>query len=200
MNARLMFRTAVALLALSCFAFAADKDPDAKAEKPAKSAKTPKPLPKLGEPAPTFTLSDFNGKTFDLAAAKDKVVVLEWFNCDCPFCKMFCEDLKKTQASYAGKGVIWVAVDSTSFRKNDENAKYAKEHKIEYPILSDFDGKVGHLYGATNTPHVFIINKGKLEYVGAFMDMSKKNNYTAAALDNILAGKPVSKDKTKPFG
>lgn len=173
---------------------AADKPP---AEKSAKKA--PK-VAKLGEPAPTFKLSDFDGKTYDLADYADKVVVLEWFNKDCPFCKMFCEDLKKSAAAYAKKGVVWFAVDSTNFRKNEENAAYAKEHKIEYPILSDFDGKVGHAYGAKTTPHVFIINKGKLVYAGAFVDMGKKKTYVADALDAVLDGKEPSPAKTKPFG
>jgi len=169
-------------------------------DKPAKSKPT-RPSAKLGKPAPEFTLNDYAGKPFDLSTMKDKIVVLEWFNKDCPFCKMYCEDLKKTATKYAESGVVWAAVDSTNFRKNEENAAYARSHKIEYPILSDFDGKVGRIYGATNTPHVFIINKGTLVYVGAFVDQSdKKKNYVADALDDILADKKVRKARTKPFG
>lgn len=190
-----LFLSVIAVAAAAAL-IAADKP---SADKPAAKQKAQKP-PKVGDEVPTFKLSDFSGKTFDLADYKDKVVVLEWFNKDCPFCKMFCEDLKKTAAAYEKKGIVWFAVDSTGVRKNDENAAYAKEHEIKYPILSDFDGKVGHAYGATNTPHVFIINKGKLAYVGAFIDMGKKKTYVANALDAILEGKEPSPAKTKPFG
>jgi peroxiredoxin len=183
-----------AIGALTALAFAAE---GVEPEKPKKKAKPVKA--KIGEPAPEFTLKDYAGKTFDLSTMKDKIVVLEWFNKDCPYCKMYCEDLKKTAAKYAEKGVVWAAVDSTHFRKNAENAKYAKEHEVTYPILSDFDGKIGRMYGATNTPHVFIINKGTLVYSGAFIDRNKKNP-TISALDEILAGEPVTKSKTKPFG
>ncbi len=199
MNLRPWITVAVAA-ALAVTAVSADDKPAKQTppkEKPAKS----KAKAKLGDAAPQFTLTDCDGKTFDLSAMKDKVVVLEWFNKDCPFCKMYCNDLKGTAAKYAEKGVVWAAVDSTHVRKAEENAAYAKKNKIDYPILSDFDGKVGRLYGATNTPHVFIINKGTLAYVGAFVDKNdKKKNYVADALDNILADEPVKKAKTRPFG
>ncbi len=190
---RRLFSTG-AILTIAAALIAADKPA---AEKPAEKA--PK-VAKLGKPAPTFKLSDFSGKSYDLADYQDKIVVLEWFNKDCPFCKMFCEDLKKTAADYATKGVVWLAIDSTNFRKNEENAAYAKEHKIDYPILSDFDGKVGRQFDAKTTPHVFIIDKGKLVYAGAFVDMGKKKTYVANALDALLAGKQPSPSKTKPFG
>lgn len=189
-------RSSIALLAIAAVTVTVVSADD----KPAKS-KPAKPAAKLGKPAPEFTLNDYAGKAFDLSKMKDKVVVLEWFNKDCPFCKMYCEDLKKTAAKYADSGVVWAAVDSTNFRKDAENADYAKKHEITYPILSDFDGKVGRMYGATNTPHVFIINKGTLVYVGAFVDQSdKKKNFVADALDDILADKKVTKARTKPFG
>jgi len=191
-------KTFVIVAALAAL-LAADKPA---AEKPAdaRAAAKARAVAKIGEPAPTFKLKDYAGKAFDLADHQDKIVVLEWFNKDCPFCKMFCDDLKKTAAAYAKKGVVWVAVDSTNFRTDEENAAYAKEHKIDYPILNDFDGKVGHMFGAKTTPHVFVIDKGKLVYAGAFLDMGKKKTYVADALDAVIAGKEPSPSKTKPFG
>lgn len=154
----------------------------------------------LGKKAPTFVLKDYAGKEYDLAEYKDKTVVLEWFNLQCPTCKMFESELKATAKKYAKKDIVWLAVDSTNFRSDEENADYAKEHGIKYPILSDFEGKVGRMYGAKVTPHVFIIHKGKLVYEGAFMDKQKKKAYVADALDELLADKPVSKESIKPFG
>ncbi|MFO0972065.1 MAG: redoxin domain-containing protein [Phycisphaerae bacterium] len=189
-----------AALALSVPAWAM-KDPAPGGAKPRDAKpKDAKPLAKLGAAAPDFSLKDFAGKSYKLADYKDKVVVLEWFNKDCPFCKMYCDELKETAATYGKQGVVWFAVDSTHFRTDEENAAHAKEHKVSYPILSDFDGQTGHAYGAKTTPHVFIINKGTLVYEGAFRDLAGRKHFVAAALDDLLAGKPVAKPSTKPFG
>ena len=76
-------------------------------------------------------------------------------------------------------------------------------------LLLDSDGKVGQAYGAKNTPHMFIINpEGKLVYVGAIDskptpkpdDIPSSTNYVKVALDESLAGKPVSNASTKPYG
>ncbi len=164
----------------------------------------PEPQPggraKLGKPAPDFTLKDFDGKTHKLSDLSDKIVVLEWFNKDCPFCKLFCKELKQTASKYAEKGVVWFAVDSTHYRTDEENKDYHTDNKLPYPILSDFDGRVGKLYGASVTPHCFIIEKGVLVYEGAFVSKDKKKNHVAAALNALLAGKPVKSASVKPFG
>ena len=71
---------------------------------------------------------------------------------------------------------------------------------MAYPILHDPDGKVGRSYDAKTTPHMFVIDKGgKLVYAGAIDDQGK-TNYVAAALDDLIAGKPVAKSETKPYG
>jgi len=159
---------------------------------------------KVGQAAPSFTLTGCDGKTYELSNYKDKIVVLEWFNKDCPVCRQYMPEMKNLAEKYAKKGVVWLAIDSTSVRTAKENAEVAKEKKIPYPILSDFDGKVGHLYGATSTPNMFVINKGTLAYAGAIDDSKgrgeAKKNYVSSALDSILAGKPVATTETKAFG
>ena len=76
-------------------------------------------------------------------------------------------------------------------------------------MLIDADGKVGKMYGATNTPHMYVIDaEGKVAYMGAIDDKPTANtadvdgatNYPAKALDELMAGKAVSTPKTKAYG
>lgn len=170
---------------------------------------------KIGSLAPTFKLTDTEGKTHDLAelTKSGKIVVLEWFNPDCPFVKKHHEanttfaDLYK---NYKDKGVVFLAINSGASGEQgagkERNQKAKTDYKIEYPILLDENSEVGHLYGAKVTPHMFVINKeGILVYAGGIDDdasQSKvgKTNYVAKALDEVIAGKEVSTKESKPYG
>jgi peroxiredoxin len=165
----------------------------------------------IGDAAPAFTLKDQAGKDVSLSDLSGKVVVLEWFNEECPFVVKHYKQghMNKLAASYAEKGVVWVRINSTSKSTPESNAKIAAEWKMSGPILQDSDGEVGHDYGATNTPHMYVINKeGKLVYRGAIdsdssADTAKVDgatNYVAKALDEVLADKPVSQPETKAYG
>jgi len=160
--------------------------------------------PEIGKPAPDFTLKNFDGKEYKLADLKDKVVVLEWYNIGCPVCVKYTERMKEWSEAYAKKGIVWLAIDSTSYGDDTKNAAYAKKHKLAYPILNDFSGDIGRAYGAKTTPHMYVINKGVLAYAGAIDDSNgrgeAKKNYVAEALDSILAGKEVAMTHAKPFG
>jgi len=158
----------------------------------------------IGKPAPDFTLKNFDGKEYKLSSFKNKIVVLEWYNIGCPVCKAYTDRMKGWSETYAKKGIVWLAIDSSSMGDNTKNSEYAKAHKLSYPILDDFNGKTGMAYGAKTTPHMFVINKGILAYAGAIDDSNNKGeakkNYVAEALDSILAGKPVAMTHSKPFG
>ncbi|MFO0972064.1 MAG: redoxin domain-containing protein [Phycisphaerae bacterium] len=200
MNRRLWAVMAIAGLGIAATSFAGPDDkPRAKhMNKPSHGGTMATIEP--GKPAPDFTLTGYDGKTFELSKHKNKIVVLEWTNRDCPVCQKYEDDLKQTATKYMGKGIIWWSIDSTSMHDAKGNTEYYTEKKTPYPVLSDFDGHVGHEYGARVTPHVFIINKGTVAYEGAFMSEKKDKNYVAAALDELMAGKSVSHNKTKAFG
>jgi peroxiredoxin len=160
---------------------------------------------KVGETAPDFKLKSADGKEISLDDYKDKVVVLEWCSYDCPFShkdgKAALPKTRELAKAYADKGVVWFGVDSTHNHNADGVTAFYKDHEAGYPILLDTDGTVGRKYGATNTPHIFIINKGKLVYAGALDEKDGgSRNYTAEALDAILAGKDVPVAETKPYG
>jgi peroxiredoxin len=160
--------------------------------------------------APDFTLQTQAGKTVSLEDFKGKVVVLEWFNNECPFV-IYHYDKKTTMVDlakkYKEKGVVWLAINSTSHQKTETNKEFAESHNLPYPILDDRSGKVGRAYGAERTPHIFIIDKkGKIAYNGAIDDspLGKKKedvkHYVDKALAELTEGKEVSTQKTKPYG
>jgi len=164
----------------------------------------------VGQAAPQFSLEDQDGKVVNLSDLKDKVVVLEWFNNECPYVVKFYKngDMNKWADAYKGKGVVWLAINSTKGKTNADNKKVAGDWNVSRPVLNDANGMAGHAYGATNTPHMFVINKGQIAYMGAIDDKRSPNsddiggakNYVAKALDEILAGQSVSEPDTKAYG
>lgn len=124
-----------------------------------------------GDGAPSFTLPDTAGEQVSLSDFEGKIVVLEWFNYGCPFVKKHYSsgNLPMLQEKYAGKGVVWLAINSSAEGKQGymlgpEMAKASKKHGSKATaVLLDTDGKVGKSYGARTTPHMYVIGKnGKL--------------------------------------
>ena len=150
-----------------------------------------------------FTLTAHDGSTVSLADYKDKVVVLEWYCDACPASKAHHTSDNNTMVDlankYAGKGVVWLAINSTGSHDVAHNAKAAAKQGIHYPILDDSAGKVGKAYGARTTPHMFIIKDGTIAYDGA-IDDRKDTNYVDTALGELIAGQTVSTPKTRPYG
>jgi hypothetical protein len=170
-----------------------------------------------GDAAPAFTVKNVKGEEVSLAAQKGKVVVLEWINFDCPFVKKHygSGNMPKLQTTYTGKDVVWISVNSSSegaqgyLPASDLAARAAKDGSKASQVVLDTDGTVGKAYGAKTTPHMIVIDKeGKVAYNGAIDskastdpgDIDGSENYVAAALDAVLAGKPVEKAKTQPYG
>ena len=157
---------------------------------------------------PVFSLQDQNGKTVNLADYADKTVVLEWTNPQCPVVVRHynAHTMTKLAAAYKDKGIIWLAINSSHNGTVEANLAWAKQNKIEYPVLDDHTGTTGRAYQARVTPHMFVIHKGKLVYQGAIDNDLRGNNdsntvnYVASTLDAILAGKSVPTAETKPYG
>jgi hypothetical protein len=171
----------------------------------------------VGKPAPEFTLTDSNGKSHSLSAYKGKTVVLEWINFGCPFVRKHygSGNMQKLQAAYTGKGVVWLSVNSSGEGKEgyhtaaEINSALSEKKAAPSAYLVDTNGKVGRLYGARTTPHMFVIDpQGTLVYAGGIddkpstdqADIAGATNYVAAALDDTLAGKAVRTSVSKPYG
>ena len=162
--------------------------------------------PKVGAPAPNFSLPDADGKTHSLGDFKGKYVVLEWFNPGCPFVQKHytSDNMQQLQKQFTGKDVVWLTIDSSApgaqgYLTPEEAKKQMSDWKMNSTaLLLDPNGKVGHEYRATNTPHMFVVDpEGKLIYEGAIDskastnpdDIKSSTNYVKAALEEAMAGK-----------
>jgi peroxiredoxin len=170
----------------------------------------------IGKPAPDFTATDINGKTVKLSDFKGKIVVIESYNSDCPFCRnqYATGATQELQKDLAAKGVAWLLVNSVNpghpnHRTSEAARKEWEREKIAATAwLDDSAGVIGRLYGMKTTPHVFVVDQnGVLVYDGAIDDKPDPKhdprtarNYVREAVDALLAGKPVAVSQTKPYG
>ncbi|MBK9259888.1 MAG: thioredoxin family protein [Polyangiaceae bacterium] len=181
------------------------------------SAPAPAPAAEIGKPAPDFTLTDYEGKSHHLADHRGKIVVLEWFNPDCPFVKNSYTkgSLKGLSKRLAEKGVVWIGINSNAKGKQGNGPERVAEGKkafgIDNVIVADETGNVGKMYGATNTPHMYVIDaKGTLVYRGAIDNSpdgegesptdGKLRNHVESAVEDLLAGRAVQVTDTKAYG
>jgi peroxiredoxin len=171
---------------------------------------------KPGDVAPPFSLTDTEGKSVDLATLLkdgDKIVVLEWFNPDCPFVVKHHDKnptFKNLHEKWKDKGVTFLAINSGAKGEQghgkDRNVEAKKDFEIGYPVLLDESGDVGRAYGAKRTPHMFVIGKtGKIEYAGAIdnnrsADKPGDINYVDQALTELTSGSNVSTKETEAYG
>jgi peroxiredoxin len=171
----------------------------------------------VGQTAPPFTARDTAGRAVSLADFKGRTVVLEWVNPGCPYVQKHYRsgNMQGTQREAAAKGVVWLAVNSTSSDHSDylPPAALADWMKTQQAAASatlmDADGRIGRAYGARTTPHMYVIDaRGQLVYAGAIdsrptanpSDIAGATNHVKAALAEALAGKPVSVAQTRAYG
>jgi len=171
----------------------------------------------VGQAAPAFTLTDSHGKSHSLAGFAGKVVVLEWWNPECPFVgKHYTSgNMQKLQKEWTAKGVVWLTVSSSGPGKQGfvdgakADALMKEKGGASTAVLLDHDGKAGKAYGAKTTPHMFVIDaKGRVAYAGGIddkastdvADVATAKNHVSAALAEVLAGRPVSVASSAPYG
>lgn len=165
----------------------------------------------VDQAAPNFTLKDSGGKTVSLADFKGKTVVLEWNNPECPFVQKHYTsgNIPKQQADAVAAGVVWLSINSgrTATEKLASTNKTQGGKASAY--LLDRDGAVGKLYGATTTPHVFVIDgQGVLRYMGGIDsiasadkdDLAKATQYVPQTLAALSQGKSVATKTSQPYG
>ncbi|MDQ8188199.1 thioredoxin family protein [Pelagicoccus sp. SDUM812002] len=171
----------------------------------------------VGKSAPQFTLTDIDGQTHRLSDFAGKIVVLEWTNYGCPFVKKHYNsgNMQALQDKAKGEEVVWLSICSSApgtqghMSASEWQAATTEKGVKSSAVLIDESGEVGRLYGAKVTPHMFVIDAdGTLVYDGAIdsipsgrvSDIEKADNYVMAALDAVMAGKPVAVSKAKPYG
>jgi thiol-disulfide isomerase/thioredoxin len=165
----------------------------------------------VGKVMPSFTMPDYNGTEYNLKALKGKTVVLAFTSQECPYSRAADPRLAKLAEAYRPKGIVFLSIDSHKSTQPAAIKQYAHEkneteEKLPYPILKDWQNRYADKVGAKRTPEIYIVDKGgKLVYHGALDNQKKPDDeayvsYVGKALDEILAGKPVSEAKTSAYG
>ncbi len=167
----------------------------------------------LGQPAPGFTLNDLEGKPVSLADYKGKTVVLEWFNPDCPYVRHAYTEGPLKGMPGQHRGVVWLRINSGAEGQQGagqaRNQQAVQDWSLTEPMLLDMDGRVGKLYEAKTTPHMYVIDpQGTLVYRGAIDNAplgrvqgdGEAVNYVAQALADLKAKQPVRVSDTRPYG
>jgi peroxiredoxin len=163
----------------------------------------------IGDAAPQWSgLVGTDDQKHGLADIKDaKLIVLVFTTNHCPFAKAYEERLIALQKDYQPKGVQVVAINVNNIEADrlEPMKKRATEKGFNFPYLYDSTQKIGHDYGATVTPHVFVLDKDrKVAYMGAVDDSQNadkvKKQYLREAIDALLEGKAPPQAVTQQFG
>ena len=165
----------------------------------------------LGQQAPDFKLPATNGSTYQLSDFDDEVLVV-FFTCNhCPYVIGSDEVTRQTAEKFAPQGVKFVGINSNSkntYAEDDFQHMVARmdEYKFPWLYLYDESQEVAKAYGTLRTPHFFVFDKErKLIYTGRGVDNPRdtrkmKTNDLERALEEHLAGKPISVPLTNPIG
>jgi peroxiredoxin len=168
----------------------------------------------VGDIATDFKLKNVDGKMVSLADYKSAKGFIVIFDCNtCPYSKAYNERIIGLNKKYS-KDFPLVAINANSPDMSpgdsfDEMKKYAKNKGYTFPYLVDETQEIARAYGATNTPHVFVLTKEqgvlKVAYIGTIDNNSRDASsvtkaYVEEAVDALLAGKSVSTPKTKAIG
>jgi peroxiredoxin len=171
----------------------------------------------VGSPAPDFTLTAADGEKHSLSDFEGQYVVLEWLNFGCPFVGKHYDsgNMQQLQETYTDKGVVWLSIvssapDKQGYYPPEEMVQQKKKHNGNMTaILMDPSGNVGKTYGATVTPHMYVINPdGELLYRGGIddkpttdqADIEGATNYVRGALNAAMNGEEVSPKRAEPYG
>lgn len=173
----------------------------------------------VNQTAPNFILTDSWGKEINLSSFKDRVVILEWTNHECPFVKKHysTRNMQGTQEVANEERVVWFSIISSApgtqghVSGKEANVLTVKRGASPSNVLLDPEGDVGRMYGAKTTPHMYIIDQtGILKYQGAIddaggrgfasKDLAKATNFIKKALEEMKTDVPISSKTTKPYG
>ncbi|WP_338762723.1 thioredoxin family protein [Bernardetia sp. ABR2-2B] len=168
----------------------------------------------VGDEATDFNLKNIDGEMVSLAGIEEAKGYIVTFTCNhCPYAKLYEDRLIELHNQYAEKGYPVVAINPNVMTKDDDSFEMmierAAEKEFPFVYLSDEDQSIAKAYGATKTPHVYVLSKNdgklKVEYIGAIDDNAKSadevtETYVLDAVDALLAGKKVRKKEAKAVG
>jgi peroxiredoxin len=169
----------------------------------------------IGDTVADFKLKNVDGKMVALSDYKTGKGAIVIFDCNtCPYSKAYNDRIIALNKKYAPKGfpVITINANDPGISPGDsfeEMAAQATRKQYDFPYLVDETQTVAQSFGATNTPHVFVLKKDvadfKVAYIGTIDNNSRDasavtKKYVEDAVESLLAGQTVSTPNTKAIG
>lgn len=176
-----------------------------------------KPLSELsvGDEAPSFELPNIDGKMISMADFPDAKGFIVVFTCNtCPYAKAYESRIVALDKKYADKGFPVIAINPNDLEKQpgdsmDEMKKRAEDKGFTFPYLRDDSQEIARAYGATKTPHTFVVNRAGtrhvVEFIGAIDDSANdpadvSETYVEDAVDALLKGQKPAKTEARAIG
>jgi len=169
----------------------------------------------IGDVAQDFSLKNVDGKNVSLGDYKEARGFIIIFDCNtCPVSRLYNARIIALHKKYKDLGFPVVAINANDSEKSpgdsyEEMVAEAKAKKYEFAYLYDSNQSIAQVYGATNTPHVFILEnkEGKLKvaYIGAIDNNARDasnadKKYVENAVDALLNNQSITITKTKAIG
>lgn len=162
--------------------------------------------PAIGTTIDDFKLPDTDGAEHSLKSLTGKNgAVLIFISVQCPVSNAYNDRMEKLAQDYRAKGINVIGINSNSTEPAAEVKSHAGEKHLTFTILKDDGNKIADRLGATKTPEVYVLDtNSKLVYHGRIDNSQKIEGITSndlrEALDEMLAGKPISKTGGAAFG
>ena len=166
--------------------------------------------PTVGAVVPDFSLKDIHRRPRSLGGYKDKkAFVVVFADTECPLANLYVPTEIDLNRKYAGKGVQFLAINSSKQDSFVRVSAHAQEREVPFPVLKDFEQKVADGWGAQRSPEVFLLDQDRViryhgriddQYGVGFRRDKPARNDLAEALDELLAGKPVTMAQTETSG
>ena len=169
-------------------------------------AKAPAAAPTTKTEVAAFSLPDTDGKAVEVGNwNKSKATVIMFVATQCPVSNAYNERMEKLATDYGAQGVRFVGVNSNKQESVSEIAEHSKENGFTFPVLKDKGNVIADRFAAKVTPEIYVVNpQGELVYHGQIDNSQNEKKVKArplaAALDAILAGKPVTESEVNAFG
>lgn len=169
----------------------------------------------IGDKVSDFSLKNVDGKMVSLADYATSKGVIVIFDCNtCPYSRAYNKRIQDLNNTFAPKGFPVITINANDATMSpgdsfDEMVKKAKHENYNFPYLVDQTQEVAHSFGATNTPHVFVLQNVNgafyVRYIGAIDNNARdadeaSKRYVADAVNELLAGKPVAVERTRAIG
>lgn len=161
---------------------------------------------KVGDQVSDFVIDNYDGSQYSLANSGAKATVIIFMSTECPFVQPYTDRLISLNNEFGSKGIVIWGINSNKTEPTEEVMNHAKEKNYNFPVLKDINNVVANQFGAARTPEVFVIDNTNMTviYHGRIDDNKEAEKVTSNdlqnALNDFLAGNPITVNETKAFG